>query len=104
MTQFTICQCRELFGQHHHRFMGKTSEHGMFQGVELMFQCIVDAWVGVTKQIDPPRADGVKVAVAIVVIQPSTAAALNSHQWHSLVVLHLGTRVPDTAQTALNQL
>jgi hypothetical protein len=39
-----------------------------------------------------------------VVIKPRTAAALNGHQGHSFVVLHLCTWMPDTVQTALHPL
>jgi hypothetical protein len=56
------------------------------------------------KQDDPPRADGVQVTMAIVVIQPRALAMVHGHQGHGFVVLHLGARMPNALQTALHQL
>ncbi len=104
MTEFTASQSREFFGQGHHRFVRETRQHGVLQGVELLLQSGVDARVGVTKEIDPPGADGIQITISVMVVQPRPAAVVNSHQWHGFVVLHLGTRVPDTVQAALHQL
>ena len=84
--------------------MGEAGQHGVLQGVELLVQGRVDARVGMAKQVDPPRADGVQVTMTIVVMQPRALGVVDSDQGHGFVVLHLGTRVPDTVQAALHQL
>ena len=104
MTQDTAGQCREFFGQGHHGFVREAGQHGVLEGVELVLQGRIDARVGVAKQIHPPGTYGVQITVAVMVIQPGPAAVVNRHQRHGFVVLHLGTRVPDTVQTALHQL
>jgi hypothetical protein len=84
--------------------MCETCQHGVFQGVQLVFERGIDAWVGVAKQIYPPRTDGIEVAAVVMVIQPRPLSTLDGHQGHGFVVLHLCAGVPHTLQAALNQL
>src|SRR5476649_542522 len=72
----------------------------MFEAVELILQRRVDARVGVAEQVDPPRADGVEIAAAFVVVQPRALAVADRDQRHGFMMLHLGARVPYAAQAA----
>ena len=54
--------------------MRAARQHDMWQGFELVADGLVDAGIAVAKQIDPPRADAVKIALAFVVKQPRPLA------------------------------
>jgi hypothetical protein len=78
----------------------EAGEHGVFQRIQLVFQRRVDARVGMAEQVHPPRADGVEVAAAFMVVQPCALAPADGDQRDGFVVLHLGARMPYAAQAA----
>jgi hypothetical protein len=88
--------------------MGETGEDDMFESFELVAQGGIDARVAVTKEVDPPRADPVQVTPAVEVIQPDTSGAGHRNQRQRFargcMLLHLGARVPDSRQAALEQI
>jgi len=43
-----------------------TGEHRVFERVELIFQRCIDVRIRVTEEVDPPRADGIEVSMAVV--------------------------------------
>ncbi len=100
MPEHIAGHVRQLLRQAHHRFMGEAGQHRVLELVELVLQRRVDARVGVAEQVDPPGADRVQVAFAVVVVQPGAAPVADRDQGHAFVVLHLGARVPHTAQAA----
>lgn len=53
------------------------------------------------EQIDPPGTDSIQVALAIEVGQPYAFGAGNGHDGQGLMALHLGARVPDGIEAAL---
>ncbi len=52
--------------------MRKASQHHVIELVQLRHQRSLDVRVAVAKQVDPPRADAVKVATAFKVMEPYT--------------------------------
>ena len=60
----------------------------------------VDARIRVAEQVDPPRADGIEIPAAVVLVQPDARATRDRQHRQPLVVLHLRARMPDDAQVA----
>ena len=102
MAERVAGQRRKLFRQLDHRLVREAGQHRVFELVELVFQCRVDARVGVAKQVDPPGADAVQVAAPLMVEQPGAFAVADGDQGYLFVVLHLGARVPDAGQAPCN--
>ena len=75
-------------------------EHGVFEGVELVFQRCIDTRIGMAEQVDPPGADCVQIAVVRAIVEPRALASCDRDQRQTLVVLHLGAGVPDGTQAA----
>ncbi|MNL81579.1 hypothetical protein D3C87_2087390 [compost metagenome] len=50
--------------------MRKPGQHGMLEFIQLVFKLSINAGIGVTKQIDPPRTDRIQIALAIRSVQP----------------------------------
>lgn len=78
--------------------MGEACEHDVLDLVELMLDGSVDAGVGVTKEIGPPRADAVHEDESLVVCEPSARALDHAQGGRLLVLFHLSARVPNTLQ------
>ncbi len=97
-------QCRQSLGKLHHGLVGEARQDYVLEPAELVGQCSVDPWVGVSEKIDPPGTDRVEVAVAVEVIQPHSIAARDRHQRHLLVMLHLRAGMPHGAQAAGEQI
>lgn len=53
------------------------------------------------KQIDPPGADPVQIALAVEVAEPDAVRADNGDDGQSLMTFHLGAGVPDGVEAAL---
>ena len=94
-------QARQPLGQLHHRLVGEAGQHDVLQLVQLVLERGVDARVAVAEQVDPPRADGIEIALALEIVQPHALAARDRHQRQGFVLLHLGAGVPDRVQAAL---
>jgi hypothetical protein len=60
----------------------------------------IDARVGVPEKIHPPRADRIEVAPAVEIIEPASGPARHGDERQGFVMLHLGARMPDSAQAA----
>ncbi len=91
-------------GQFDHRGVAEPGENHVLKRVELILYALVDIRVGVTKDVDPPRADGIHVAVAFEIMQPDAFAPLNRDDRHVLVVFHLGAGMPEHRNVALHPL
>ena len=85
---------RKAFGKLDHRRVREACKHHVFELIELVFQCGVDARIGVTKKIHPPRRHRIQIALALEIDQPRTFATRNRHQRKLLVVLHLRAGMP----------
>ena len=72
----------------------------VLEALELGTHRGIDAWVGVTEQVHPPRADGIEIAPACVILEPGSAAAPDRDRRLCLVVLHLRARMPDPRERA----
>ena len=101
MSQVMLRQSREFFRQFHHRGVGEACQHHVFDETHLCLNGRIDAWVGVTKEVGPPRADAVQVGAVLGVIEPHPLALDDGQGRHVLVVLHLGARVPNAQEAAL---
>ena len=105
VAQAMVGQRRQPFRQLDHRRMGKPGQHGVFEGVELLVQGGVDAWVGVAEQVGPPRADAVEKTPTVEIVQPGPFAAGDRNQGEIArrraiaVVAHLRARMPDRSLT-----
>ena len=84
--------------------MAEAGENDVLQRVELLFYPGVDPRVAVTKNVHPPGADGIDVALAIEVLQPDPLTTANGHKREPLVVLHLGAGVPQGREVTLDKL
>ncbi len=79
----------------------ESGEDHLLETSELCGDGRVDPSVGVAEQVDPPGADRVQVALAGKVLEPHALPAANGNERQlSLVVLHLGARVPHVRQIA----
>ena len=70
----------ETLGKFDHRLVGKACEHHMFEIFKLVFQRRVDAWIGMTEKIYPPRRDRIEITLTLEVDQPGTIATSDRHQ------------------------
>jgi hypothetical protein len=68
--------------------------------VELTFDGIFNAWVIVAKQVDPPGADAIQIALAVCIVKPHPFTPLNGDEWKRLVLLHLRAWMPYGMQAA----
>ena len=100
MTEPARREGGQALGQFDHRLMGEAGEHHVFERIELLAQCRLDARMTVAEQVDPPRTDGVQNSIAVKIVQPHTLGTAHRHQRHQLVVFHLCARVPARAQAA----
>ena len=81
--------------------MREAGQHDVFEGFELLAQGGVDARVGVTEEVGPPRADAIQVRLAVEIVEPGTLAMRNRNQRQVgrragvCMVLHLRARVPN---------
>ena len=96
-------KCGETFRQFDHRWMRAAGQDDMLHAVQLRLDRRDDARLAMTEQVDPPRADGIEIALAVCVDQPGAFAAHHRHQRPGLVRLHLRARMPHGAQAARNQ-
>jgi hypothetical protein len=90
----------EALGEFNGGLVGAAGEHGVFERIELVFERSVDTGVSVTKQVDPPGADGIEIAMTVAVIEPGAGAAGDGDERQALVMFHLGAGMPDGAQAA----
>jgi hypothetical protein len=97
------CQLRQAFRQFDHRLMRQTGQHHMVQAVQLRVQCSLDVRMAMPKQIDPPRAHRIQVALAVGIKQPGALTADDGHQGLRLVVFHLCAGVPHGGAATLQQ-
>jgi hypothetical protein len=100
VTERMLREGGEALGEFDGGFVRAAGEHGVFERIELVFQRGVDARVGVAKQVDPPGADGIEIAVAIAVIEPGARTTSDGDERQALVVFHLGAGVPYGTQAA----
>ena len=94
MAQRVLRQRAQTLGEQDGGLVRATGEHRVFERVELIFQRCIDTRIRVAEQVDPPRADGIEIAMAVVVVEPRALAASDGHERRALVMLHLRTRVP----------
>ncbi|MNF44326.1 hypothetical protein D3C84_254330 [compost metagenome] len=94
----------QTLGQFDHRLMAEASQNHVLQLIDLILDALIDARVGVAKHVDPPRADGVEVALAFEVFEPDAFAALDRDQRQLFVVFHLGAGMPQHREVALHPL
>src|SRR5207245_2514217 len=79
----------ELLREHDHRLVGEACEDYLLELLELRAHRGVDAGIRVPEEIHPPGADGIEVALALVILEPRARAAARGARPHLLVVLHL---------------
>ncbi|KAF1068320.1 MAG: hypothetical protein GAK45_01398 [Pseudomonas citronellolis] len=94
----------QTLGQLDHWRMTEAGENHVLQLVELVFQALVDARIGMPEHVDPPGADGVQVAFALEILQPDALAPADRDHRQAFVVFHLGTGVPQHGEVALHPL
>ncbi len=95
-------QCEQAFGQADGWLMAEAGKHHLFQLPGLGGNGTTDARFGMAEQVGPPTADGVQVAIAVVVDQPCSFTTGDRHQRQGMRVLaHLRARVPEHLQIAL---
>lgn len=66
-----------------------SSVHDMPQLIELVAKSRIDALVGMTEKIRPPRADGIQVTLSSQSVEPDSFAPADRDQRQRLVLLHL---------------
>ena len=108
MSQRMVRQGCQAFGKGDDGLVGEAGENDVLQGVELGAQRGVDARIGVAEQVDPPRADGVEIALAVEVVQPGALAARDGDERQCArvginVLFHLGAGMPDGGKAALQE-
>ena len=81
-------------------FMGKTCKENMFEGFQLVFKRRVNGRMGMTKEVDPPGADGIEITVSLKVLEPDPEGPFYGDGGPLFVVLHLGTGVPENLEVA----
>ncbi len=62
-----------------------------------------NAGICMPEKIYPPGADGIEIALALIVFEPDAAAPADGHRRPDLVVLHLGAGMPQHAQVAFDE-
>jgi hypothetical protein len=62
-------QTDQSFGEHHRLRMGESGEYHLLQFGGLLYDAFGDVWMGMSVQRNPPRANGVDVAVSVFVVQ-----------------------------------
>lgn len=80
--------------------MRKTGQHDMFDFLELIADGCIDGGIAVTEQVDPPRTDGIEIAIASIVVKPHAFAAHDGDERVGFVLFHLRAGMPDRLQTA----
>ena len=101
MTQRAFGEGGEAFGEFHNRALSAASQDDVFECFQLLAQGGVDVRVAVAEQVDPPGADAVKVTFAVNIVEPRALTPGNGDEWQIvLMLLHLGTGVPDGGETA----
>ena len=75
--------------------MTEAGEHDVFELIELVFDALIDAWVGMPKHIDPPGAHGVQITLPVEVLKPHALTTPDRNQRKLLVIFHLGAGVPE---------
>src|SRR5262245_16034134 len=83
--------------------MREASKHHMLQLRELLRQCGIDARIGMSEQIHPPRADRIEIATSLEIEQPCALTARDGHERQRLVLFHLRAWMPYSAQTTCQQ-
>ena len=83
--------------------MGEAREQDMLKFFQLTGQCAVDSRIAVAEQVDPPRADGVQVALAFEVFKPHALATADRDNGEPFMVLHLCARMPHNGQVSFYQ-
>src|SRR6185369_10439568 len=68
---------QQFLRQFDRRFMREAGEDDVFEAIELVLDRGGDAWICVTEQVRPPRADRVEVAPPVVPDEPGSVAARN---------------------------
>src|SRR5690554_3072027 len=81
--------------------MAESGQHHMLKAVQLLLDALVNPLIAVTKNIGPPGANGIQIAVAVKIFQPDSLGLTNRNQRLLLVILHLRTWVPEYFQIAL---
>src|SRR5207302_6080605 len=90
----------ELLRERDHRLVGEACEDHLLELLELRAHRGVDAGIRVPEVIHPPGADGIKVALALVILEPRALAAAHGDRRQLLVVLHLRARMPHVREVA----
>jgi len=80
--------------------MGAARQHDVVELPQLIGQRRTNVGVAVTKQVDPPRADGIQIALPFRVIQPRPLRTRNRQQRLGFMAFHGGARVPDGSEAA----
>ena len=73
----------------------------MFEPLQLVGQCGVDARLGMAEQVDPPGTDGVEIAPAVAVVEPAALRTRDGDDRQRLVLLHLRAGMPYRGAAAL---
>ncbi len=75
IAERALRQRRQALGQLHRRRMRAAGQHDVFKRLQLLHERRVDRRIGVAEQVDPPRTDGVEIALAVGVDQPGAVSA-----------------------------
>jgi hypothetical protein len=94
-------QSAEPLRQLDHRRMREAREHHMVEPFQLVGNGGLQMRVAMAEEVNPPRADGVEIALTLVVVEPDTLRTCDGQRRQRLVLLHLRARVPHGAQAAL---
>ena len=98
MSQLMSSERGEFLRQFNDGGMGEPRKHDMLNAIELVFDRRINAWIGVTKEIGPPRADAIHEDQALVIRKPSTLPFDHAQGGYLFMLLHLCARVPNTAE------
>ena len=78
--------------------MAESRNHCVLQFARLKLNGALDSWVRMAKKINPLRADGIYIAVAVEVFLPNTTSAPDRHERQGFFILHLCAGMADDIQ------
>ena len=94
------CQGDNPLGQLNGRTVAEIAEDAVGQFLGLTAQRPVETIVVVAEKVDPPGGDGIETTPPLDVVEPDTFPPVDDKGGMGLVILHLGTGMPDAGQIA----
>lgn len=66
MAQVPLSELGELLGKFHDVGVSQASKHDVLDLVQLIDDGLVDAFVGMPKEVGPPRADAIQIRLVLI--------------------------------------